>query len=838
MTYHLTYSPRHGYVHNWLVAGPYTTAVKDLEQFQGPDFKLQIARQNYRKLSEIHEPPIEKGSFQVGEQELTWRYHRCLDDHFVDLSTFYHTTHYLRSWAYCQVEAREAGEVTLTLTSNGPADVWINGQHTHRQEHFSHQDPRSVSFEATLQEGWNEVLVRFEEVAARECPYVVALHVAGLGEEAAIRVPTYIEHVETRQLLEETFEQAHTELDVVYKGEEVTFHWADDLERRVHYCYQVQDQRNRIYLEGQLVAEAGATINAGQPSAQWEGDYYIVLRPLPEQYYIHNIRYERRIPVAVLDHAYSTQPYGTYSERRREALQHAAEHELGLYSEIAKLEIGRWANVDDDVVLAAVERINNREDCSDFYLVGILGMLYRYAGRSTFPSTLRDPLEACVLNFKYWHDEPGADAMCYTTENHSILFHACEVLAGQRYPDRVFGNAGETGEWHREKGERLALEWLRQRGTTGFSEWDSNCYFEEDLLALSHLHDLAESDELRELAAVVMDKMLFTMAVNSFKGVFGSTHGRTYAALIKGGRLEATSGIGRLLWGLGVWNDHVRGTVALACSQYELPLMIAQIAADTSEIWHKEQHPGVNKVTYRTADYMLCSAQDYHPGEKGYQQHVWQATLGPDAVVFVTHPPCASAEGAHRPNFWHGNYVLPRVAHWKDVLIAIHELPEDDWMGFTHAYFPVHAFDEYELRDGWAFARAGEGYLALKAARGLDLVKSGPSAYRELRSYGPQNVWLCHMGRADGDGSFGEFQEKVLALDVRLDGLSAECDTLRGERIAFGWDGPFTVDGEEQPLSGYRHYDGPFCVADLPAQQMDIGYGEYVVRLHFEPDHA
>ena len=24
--------------------------------------------------------------------------------------------------------------------------------------------------------------------------------------------------------------------------------------------------------------------------------------------------------------------------------------------------------------------------------------------------------------------------MCYTTENHSILFHTCEVLAGQLYP--------------------------------------------------------------------------------------------------------------------------------------------------------------------------------------------------------------------------------------------------------------------------------------------------------------------------------------------------------------------------------------------------------------------
>ena len=71
-----------------------------------------------------------------------------------------------------------------------------------------------------------------------------------------------------------------------------------------------------------------------------------------------------------------------------------------------------------------------------------------------------------------------------------------------------------------------------------------------------------------------------------------------------------------------------------------------------------------------------------------------------------------SEDGSHRPNFWHGNYVLPRVAQWKDVLVAIHKLPEDDWMGFTHAYFPVYAFDEYALRERrerpqWAFAQKG-----------------------------------------------------------------------------------------------------------------------------------
>jgi hypothetical protein len=238
---------------------------------------------------------------------------------------------------------------------------------------------------------------------------------------------------------------------------------------------------------------------------------------------------------------------------------------------------------------------------------------------------------------------------------------------------------------------------------------------------------------------------------------------------------------------------------------------------------------------------MLCSAQDYRPGEKGYQQHIWQATLGPSAVVFVTHPPCTGEQGAHRPNSWHGNYLLPRVAQWKDTLAAVHSLPDDDWMGFTHAYWPVYEFDEQTLQEGrdgqqWAFARVGSGYLALTATQGLSLVKTGPSAYRELRSYGQHNVWLCLMGREETDGSFADFQKAVLGLDMDLRELGVSCTTLRGQSFSFGWEGPLNVDGGEQPLSGFKHYDNPYCVAEMGAPQMDVQFGEYIVRLHFEPE--
>ena len=102
---------------------------------------------------------------------------------------------------------------------------------------------------------------------------------------------------------------------------------------------------------------------------------------------------------------------------------------------------------------------------------------------------------------------------------------------------------------------------------------------------------------------------------------------------------------------------------------------------------------------------MLSTAQDYRPGEEGAQQHIWQATLGPYAVVFVTNPgPHGRSQG---PGYWSSNGRMPRNAQYRNVLISIynierHVVPgrlESRPYGYTHAYFPKWAFDEViELR--------------------------------------------------------------------------------------------------------------------------------------------
>ncbi len=871
---------RAGFIHDWLVAGPVATPLTDIDGYPGPSFKKQVAAE-FRAASaanrEGKEPAVpasldvfatalERRAFIPDCKESTWRVVRCLDDHFVDLSTFHHTPHFLQSWAYCALDVASAREMTFSVTTNGPADIWVNGAHCHRVEHFHHQLPETVSFPAMLREGRNEIGICFEAVAMRECPYVMALQLAAPRDAGAAPsngdgnslddikalLPTSVRPESRRKALESLFAQAYLDRDVYSRHAKVTVRWPGDQPVTDDFALRLTREGGRIYSEHHTKGEPRDEVILGTAFQFPQDDYQIMLFPNPEHYYVNDLRVERRLDVHIVgNNEYSTERYGTYQARRREALLNAARRgaEGSVYSEIAAMELGMWNNLNEKVILECIETINERADCSDFDLVGLLGMAGRYIEEPDFPQSLVEPLQNCFLNFRYWMDQPGADAMCFWSENHQILFHTCEILAGQLLPDDLFANAGLTGRQHREKGEERALSWLRKRAAGGFREWDSNTYFEEDVLALSHLVDLAENDDVRELAAVVLDKMFFGLAVNSFKGVFGSSHGRTYSPYIKDAFREPTSGIARLLWGKGIFNRSIRGTVSLACAvNYQLPPVIEAIAIDPAdEIWSRERHAGqmeawcdreegeweVNKVTYKTPDYMLCSAQDFRPGEPGYQQHIWQATLSPEAVVFVTHPPCISEDGSHRPNFWHGNVVLPRVAQWRDLLVAVHRLPADDWLGFTHAYFPIYAFDEHEIRDGWACARVGEGYLAITASAGLTLTQEGKSAFRDLRSHGQNNIWVAQMGRADLDGSFAEFVEKVTSLDVTFGEDSVHLNSLRGESVDFGWQGPLLVNEEEQPIRDFLHFDNPYSNTELGSEKMSIQFMDLLMQLDF-----
>ena len=166
-------------------------------------------------------------------------------------------------------------------------------------------------------------------------------------------------------------------------------------------------------------------------------------------------------------------------------------------------------------------------------------------------------------------------------------------------------------------------------------------------------------------------------------------------------------------------------------------------------------------------------------------------------------------------------------------MICLYQLPTDDRFGYTHAYFPTFAFDEYRLEEGWAFARKGDGYLAISASSGMELAELGDDAGCELRAAGPQTAWLVQMGQRSTDSDFQNFCAGVLAHPAKIDGLAVTWDTLGGDRLEFGWSGAFRRGGEEQPLSFAKRFEGPFVDAAFPAQTLDVGYGDQLMRLSF-----
>jgi len=843
---HHCYHLQDGYIQNWLAAGPQVTPLSE-DEMKAP--RDEIAKKMYAPELEIKNQPVERGKmtegvFTVGSYQGSWEYARCQEDHRINHSGAQPAPAYLRSWGYIQLVSAEEVDVLLALTTPGPADMWMNHKHLARKVTFNDGRPDVFHILVRLARGSNKIFIRFENLANPTCAHYAALRVCRLDGapfpsdgDIDVQIPTMIIQrlLKPRRQIEELFDEVYLERDVFEKDQKVVLLLPDNKNAETIVTIRFMDANNVIFLDGAVEGTPGMRRMITNAYQLTGGRYGIRLLPRVYEYYELNMRIKKEMPVwTVGNAAYSAEPYGTYAGRRIEALSKGSEQN-NLFGEIAKMTAGRMKRVEEKNIREALERVKAQQAGSELDLAGLLGMVYRFSGLVDFPADITRTVDVCACNFQYnVADMSGSpNILC-----------ACQILAGQRQPESVFAGEGRTGLWHRQEGERKALEWMQAVAARGYADWGSCDELTHDLIALSLLADLAEDVQVQEMAVVSMDKLLFTLAVNSYRGILGAAQRRVEPTDLKGGILQAVSGITRLMWGMGVFNHRNEGYVSLACTQnYELPAIIASAAADFSgELWGREQHafggPGdgspVNRVTYRSPDGMLASAQDYTPGRPGRQEQVWQATLGPSAVVFTNHPGCSVDEAGMMPGFWTGSACLPRVAQWKNALAAIYNLPADDWMGFTHAYFPTFAFDEYILRGGWAFAHKGSGYLAITSSAGIELTSRGAQSFRELRSTAARAVWICHLGRAAQDGDFTAFQEKVLGLPVRYEDHSVTLHTLQGDELMLGDSGPFLVNGVETALDGFPHFENPYTITQLDSSQMDIGYLNDVVRLDFK----
>jgi hypothetical protein len=833
---YVQYELTDGFIMNWLAAGPQVLPNSLSTNPLNTGQKQAIAEQFFTDKYEVTSSPIERGPLdtgilKIGDYSANWNYYFCQEDHLVDLSSSFPASAFVRAWAFSHLAIEEAGDATFSLYTEGPADIWINKKSVLHYAGFP-ESRTQVEFKVALKKGVNKILVRLANVATPDAVLAMGLKVDLASERAQVRIPTLIPSIERRNDLENIYSQIYLEREIHAANNVITLCFPENLPGPSLTDVRIQTPSGRIYGQAEDVGKPGTQTKLGSPPSLPGTQFQVLIMPRAWEYYESHIRISKKLDLWSLGRQrFSQTPYNTLAERQKEALNYAASVEDNIYSQFAKMALGKWTDLESKTINQSLLNIQQRGSGCEIELLGFLGVLTRHRDNSQFPDWVKEQGKQAALNFIY--SNAGDD-------DRQILLLACQILAGQAYPEDGFSQTGLVGAQMCKLAEDRAIAWMRSRGSSGFASWDSKSEYALILASLAHLIDLAQTSEVWELGSVLMDKILYTIALNSINGVYGSAQGCACTTDIKSGLLEPTSGITRVMWGMGMLNFHIAGTVSMACLEnYELPPIIAEIAAQRpAELLNKEQQAAgpypVNKITYRTPNYMLSSAQSYRPGEAGSREQVWQATLGPQSIVFTNHPGCSTENDVHAPNYWLGNAVFPRVAQWNDTLVSIYNSPEDLGMDFTHAYFPTIEFDEFVIEGNTAFARKDEGFIALTAANGLTQITSGTNAFRELRSPGRKNIWICQLGRSAEDGDFQAFISAVLAQEKSFQELAVDIKTRKGGAFSFGWNAPFMYNNVEQSLTGFPHYQNPYTVADLPCSQMDITNTEFLLRLKFD----
>ena len=254
--------------------------------------------------------------------------------------------------------------------------------------------------------------------------------------------------------------------------------------------------------------------------------------------------------------------------------------------------------------------------------------------------------------------------------------------------------------------------------------------------------------------------------------------------------------------------------------------------------------------TFRTRDYMIGCVQDYRRGRRGFQQHVWTASLGGRAIVFTNAP--GSFEYNCRPNQFAGNLFLPRAVINRNVVISIYRIDADfiDFQ-YTHAYFPQSEFDQVKEKDGWVFGRRKDAYIALKSMlpavwepvkeeffRFVD-PKNHEERFRESKPFeysaqGHANVWVCEMGSKRENGSFDEFIGSFERARLEGDTFSCVYQSPSQGKMEFGWLSPFKINGEEIEIHQYKRYDNPACQSEFDSGKIEIRRNGNYALLDFE----
>lgn len=822
---YITYAPlqlRHRVINRWLVSGIFTRSVRfepmtmegDINDWLIKGFSIHEnpcrkefveARRSAQPQLPLPKAPALGDDVSLWDSQQRWNIYFPWGNSRVEESGFYYVPTHMLRYAYTVVVSPTAHKAVFNLKTCGGVALWVNGRLACDFTPFTRNIEQKTQVEIELAAGENEFVVCHEDLAERDTLYHYTLEYTG-SEPLEIRIPlTESESAEAVAAMEDAFERAYFPKDSV-TDEEIGLVFEQPFSQSIAFDISYSSffsGRSRMQREleaGRSKLVLGHTSDFGVDYKYFDLSTAVGKAVISKRFgiEIHNSRFQPEDSKAM-----------TVEERKRVALECVAALGIpNIHTAIAKLKTGGAPEVSRDMILDGLVGIEERRDCADFYLIALFRFWRDYRDSGLFDEAFWARVKETILGFRYWIDEPGDDVMWFFSENHALLFHTCQLLAGQLFPDDTFSNSGETGAQRQAKAERLLIDWFERFFAEGLAEWNSSAYIPIDFLGLIQLYDLAELPALREQAKRAMDLLYKYMAAEAHDGYLTSTFGRSYEKELNGNHAAGTTS---LIW-VGYGTGNVNSTsfnVSVYLSDYTPPQDAVELTVlgpeEELEFRLEQGKDGYAKLMhYRTGDYVLSSIADFRPGLKGYQEHVLHLAFSPVAQIWVNHPGEIYAHGAGRPSFWAGNGYLPKVGQHKALGILLFDIDGEHDADYTHAYFPTYAFDRVELRGSWCFAEKGEAYAAVYAAGGLKLTETGINRGRELVSKGRRNIWLVTAGDRREFGSFEQFVVHMskMPCEASIDTLQVRLADARYGEVRFGWQAPLTVNGQAVVIEG------------------------------------
>jgi hypothetical protein len=762
-----------GYVRQWLIAGPcsipYAGRIEDDDTY----------RSDAVDPSRV-EPPRPAALGAKGPFGQSWRFHDSGRNYFVEYSDFWSAPALVDLYAYTEIESERDGDAAARFWAAGIADLWVNDGHVAQfpVPRYMHPDFRPISL--PLRRGGNRLCVRWQVAARRDTRFLFGLQFLD-SPPVTVRVPGAAALMEPLRWLDgvkvDGIDAVVSELPApssakVVSSDDRTLAWPEGMKhvsfgaaRPFRFDVAIESEDQKLVRHFELPANR-IGLPAGRPGDLREAhlDY---IASAPDVEFVPGVHYSQ-MPL------------------------------------LTRRLLGRTSPLDTPAFATMIAYINARRDCSDFALATLLRLVR--LGLSTSDESAE--IKRTALAFRYWPDEPGCDAMCFGTENHSLLFHGCQFMAGEMYPEEIFSNSGRTGRELVALGLKRTRMWLEAAEANGFSEFLSSTYVPITVGALLNVVDFSADAELSSRASALVDRLYEDLADHAFQGLTVGPQGRVYRNVLypeEGGTQALLSwATPEALPDFSTRNAKSKERTGdwiafLATSKnYRPPEGLAERMR--RPVSRRYSQAGVEIVLHKTSDYILTSLAvprtdsktGPRPGGGGYQEHLWQATLEAGCHVFVNHPGCSfDVDKLSRPGYWYGNGVLPVVRQRAGILQTIFNIPDgtksaplppENGAGsapsprpfdlypipFTHAYWPAGAFEEQKSQGHWVFGRRRTGFIALWCSEPLesqDDILPGC----ELCASGYRSAWVVICGGLSENESFEAFMDSCSARFPEFD---------------------------------------------------------------------